>query len=270
MGNYDEFWANMPEQTPAPPPPPPTADAGWGAPMAYAPAPVLDAPPAPPAWQAPPAAWQPAALDGGTALDWAPPATPAGWLPPAGYQGVGSPAKSSRGWSVRRPFVVGITLIVALFGGAGVWYKVQALRPLHTPTQLAGLPRLEGAEFSRITEQMKTDLRRDGANRAVGAIYGTDDVPVYLLGAISGHGYDSAQEVLDDVGHGIQKSGGKTSAAKLAGLPSDIACSEVSSPFPGSVCVWMNSRSAGVLVGYDRDAAETASDIPEARAAVEG
>lgn len=251
MGNYDEFWASMPEQTPTPPLPLAAPDSSWGAPMAYAPAPVLDAPPAGP--------------------DWAPPVTPAGWLPPTGYPGVGAPVKTSRGWGVRKSIWVPLAVLLALAGGAATYYKVQTLRPLHTPDTLARAPRLNTPEMSRITEEAKAQLRSDGADRAVAAVYGVG-VPELVLVAGSDHGYSGTDEAFDDAKKGFVKgSQGSAGAGRTFddGAGEQVRCTTFSVGVSGAFCIWVTTRTTGMVVWFGADMKATAAVTGEARKAVE-
>jgi hypothetical protein len=249
MGNYDDFWAQAQAPTPAP-----TAAVPAPPPAAFTPAPL-----------APPSVWEPpSTVPAAAPTGWAP--APVGWTP-------GPPVEAPRASNLLRyggGFVVAVVALGAVAAGVD---KLRSIKPLTTPQSLAGAERLRGAEFDRLTEQAKASIR-DAGDRAVAGIYGVEGIPSIIMAAGSGHDYDTLEASYDDAMDGIGTGGFQIDASTTVTLSDahgkNARCAEFTTPLPGAVCVWLTSRTTGLVFSFGGDIPSTADLAGEARMAVEG
>jgi hypothetical protein len=223
-------------------------------PPPVAPPPPYGSQPAPAQYGAPPA---PGGYGPPASGPYGAPPPPGAYGPPAG-QPFGPPYPPQPRRS-RTGLKIAGGVVAALVGVTGIAVVVDAVRPhkhLEAVPTAAGLQLLTAPQFSGPADKVRREIESKGGDNAVGAIYGTGDVPhVLVFGADRGSGF-GAEEDLDDLLKGVAKGARNNNITLGAAQSFDggerggtVKCQSLTGNGLSSVCAWTDKDTAGIVIG---------------------
>ncbi|MCW3844079.1 hypothetical protein ONA70_28715 [Micromonospora yasonensis] len=206
--------------------------------------------------------------------------------PGYGQPGYGAPAEPpKKKSSVGKILLIVLAVVVLLCVGGGiavylgtkdkVTEVVDATKTrVEPPATLAGKPKVTEPKLQAAAEQMRDQIKSDvpGATSTVGAFYGdpTKGDLIMIAGA-SGLIADPQKE-LDDATTGISKDMGVANFKTVDAGPlgGDAKCGDgETSGVKVGVCVWADKGSLGLILVYDKPAAELEKQFVTMRGQIE-
>ncbi|MGW5671234.1 hypothetical protein, partial [Micromonospora sp. NPDC003776] len=206
--------------------------------------------------------------------------------PDYGQPGYGAPAappkkKSSVGKILL--IVLAVVVLLCVGGGTAVYLAtkdkvtevVDATKTrVEAPATLAGKPKVTDPKLVAAADQMKSQIQGDvqGATSTVGAFYGDPQKQdLLMIAGASGLIADPKKE-LDDATTGIAKDMAVTNFKTVDAGPlgGDAKCGDgETSGVKVGVCVWADKGSLGMILIYDKPAAELEKQFVTMRGQIE-